>query len=745
MTYRPSTLSRGVALVLLAGVLVLADVPFGASASAAELKADFHFNDTRTAPTGQTMADIGTGNAFAAAFVDGAVTSRQVLAFPGGNGLSLGTAGLAESGSYSVVLLVRLDSAAPGRRKLLDFAAGSSDAGLYLCDGRLLIELLAATPCFIGPGFAGEWAQVAITRDHLTDEVRAYLGDDQPSAADPGAALALGSELRFFRDDDQLPADEHSGGAVARIRVYDGVLSAAEVAGLDRVDTTAPSVGLSGLPAATNDSVPTFSGGAGTAAGDLGDVTLKIYAGSTASGAPVDSVTVTRSGGSWSADAPTPLEDATYTAQAEQLDAAGNLAVSETRTFTVDTIGAGVSLDTPASGTATNDSTPTYSGAAGNAPDDSASVAVRIRSGTAASGHVLQTLTATRSGASWAVDGSPPLDEGTYTAEAEQSDSAGNVDLSDPVTFTVDLTRPQTSLGSGPPVVTNDTTPEFTFSSQDADQFVCRLYRADDASPPGFAECSSPRVGEPLADGSYVFDVAAVDAAGNQDDTPETRAFRIDTVAPRTTIVVGPADTTGIDAAFVFTANEAATFSCRLDDSPWQPCASPQSYRGLALGPHRFEVRGSDTAGNQEPGPASHAWQVLKPGLRIPAAVAQAIALAREIVQLRNTFKRLSLRRIARRRTIRLTGFDALTAGRVDLRVRALLRRRPRGRIKRVRVAAARHDLAAAGRYPLRAVVTKRGRQLARRRAKLRVELVLTFTDLAGRSLRATMKTTMVR
>jgi hypothetical protein len=745
MNRRPSTSSRGVVLALLAGALVLAGLGSAASASAAELRADFHFNDTRTAPTGQTIADIGTGNAFNAAFVDGAASSRQVLAFPDGNGLSLPTVGLAASGSYSVVLLFRLDSAAPGRRKLLDFSAGSSDAGLYLCDGRLLIELLAATPCPIDAGFAGDWAQVAITRDHLTHEVHAYLGDDQPSTGDQGAALALGSELRFFRDDDQLPADEHSGGAVARIRVYDGVLSAAEVAGLDRVDTTAPAVGLNAPPAATSDPAPTFSGGAGSTAGDLADVTLRIYAGSTASGTPVDSVTVTRTAGAWTATAPAPLADGTYTARAEQADGAGNLGLSEARTFTVDTVGAGVSLDAPADGIATNDSTPTYRGAAGNAPDDSETVTVRVYSGAAASGPVLQTLTATRSGASWTVDGSPPLGEGTYTAQAEQSDLAGNLDLSDPVTFTIDMTRPGTSLTSGPAAVTNNATPEFAFSSQDADGFVCRLYGSNDPGPPGFAACSSPRVGEPLADGSYVFEVAAVDRAGNQDDSPETRAFRIDTVAPRTTIVAGPADTTAVDTAFVFAADEAASFSCRLDDGPWQPCGSPQTYSGLAMGSHRFEVRASDEAGNQEPAPARHAWQVLKPGLRIPATGAQAVALAREIAALRRAFKRMPLRRLARRRAIALKGFDAVTPGIVDFRARALLGRRPRGRIRHVTVAAARYELATAGRYKLAAAVTKRGRRLARRRAKLRVELVLTFTDLAGRSLRAAMKTTMVR
>jgi len=58
---------------------------------------------------------------------------------------------------------------------------------------------------------------------------------------------------------------------------------------------------------------------------------------------------------------------------------------------------------------------PTYSGTAGNDINDSASVTVKIYSGSTVSGAPVQTRVATRSGASWTINGSPALAAGTYS------------------------------------------------------------------------------------------------------------------------------------------------------------------------------------------------------------------------------------------------------------------------------------------------------------------------------------------
>jgi Big-like domain-containing protein/PKD domain-containing protein len=104
------------------------------------------------------------------------------------------------------------------------------------------------------------------------------------------------------------------------------------------VDTTPPSVTLIApdAGAVTADSTPSLSGDAGTADGDSATVSVDIYAGNAASGTPVQTADVARSGGGWSHTAQT-LADGVYTARARQSDSVGHTGHSEARTFTVDT------------------------------------------------------------------------------------------------------------------------------------------------------------------------------------------------------------------------------------------------------------------------------------------------------------------------------------------------------------------------------------------------------------------------
>ena len=101
-------------------------------------------------------------------------------------------------------------------------------------------------------------------------------------------------------------------------------------------DTAAPAVTLT-TPAnnARVGALPRFAGRAGTAPGDSPTVTVKVYPGSTPSGNPVQTLTTTRSGNQWSVTATTALGNGTYTARAEQQDAAGNTGLSAPRIFRV--------------------------------------------------------------------------------------------------------------------------------------------------------------------------------------------------------------------------------------------------------------------------------------------------------------------------------------------------------------------------------------------------------------------------
>ena len=137
------------------------------------------------------------------------------------------------------------------------------------------------------------------------------------------------------------------------------------------IDTTAPAVSLNAVSSLTNDSTPTFGGSAGTASEDSGSVVVFVHAGGSVGGEVVAKVTVSVSAGKWSATS-TALADGTYTVQATQSDAAGNLGSTTAATFTVDATAPAISLNAVPS--LTNDSTPTFGGSAGTASGDSGSV-----------------------------------------------------------------------------------------------------------------------------------------------------------------------------------------------------------------------------------------------------------------------------------------------------------------------------------------------------------------------------------
>ena len=124
--------------------------------------------------------------------------------------------------------------------------------------------------------------------------------------------------------------------------------------------------------------------------------------------------------------------------------------------------------------------------------------------------------------------------------------------------------------------------------------------------------CASPTSYGGLAEGAHVFEVRAVDGVGNADPTPATHAWTVDLTPPQTTITGGVATPTSATSASIpFAASEAgSTFECRLDTAAWTPCSSPEAYAGVAEGPHTFEVRATDAAGNTDPTPASVGWVV---------------------------------------------------------------------------------------------------------------------------------------
>ena len=109
--------------------------------------------------------------------------------------------------------------------------------------------------------------------------------------------------------------------------------------------------------------------------------------------------------------------------------------------WTVDAVRPTLTLRRPVTGSTTSNTRPTFSGSAGTRPGDSRMVVVKLFVGRRISGSAVLALRATVSGWNWSVTSTQPLRRGTYTAQAVQSDQAGNTGASAASTFTV-VTRP---------------------------------------------------------------------------------------------------------------------------------------------------------------------------------------------------------------------------------------------------------------------------------------------------------------
>jgi hypothetical protein len=204
----------------------------GDGAKAATLRAEYRFQSNLSSEIAGApdLADIGQGNSFAFERIPG-LGLQQVLRFPEGNGLSLATPGLVDPSNNSVVVVFRLADT-HGYRRILDFAAGVSDIGLYNLDGRVALYGTHSTSKNIV--LNNSYVEIALTNSAAaggSEEVTVYLNGTEVAAGNAPEGFDLGSgQLRFFRDNatGAYPGEE-SSGAVSCILVYDGTLTANEV------------------------------------------------------------------------------------------------------------------------------------------------------------------------------------------------------------------------------------------------------------------------------------------------------------------------------------------------------------------------------------------------------------------------------------------------------------------------------------------------------------------------------------
>ena len=153
-----------------------------------------------------------------------------MLTFDRGSGLELTPASVAIGSEYTIELVFRFDRL-DGYAKIVDFNNATADCGLYSLDGRM--DFWPITAGFGAAVEADSYAHVVLTRD-ATDTVVAYVNEAKQLSfhdTDDIAVIDANDTLRLFSD-DTVTANEDSSGAVSRIRLYDGPLSAGDVAAL---------------------------------------------------------------------------------------------------------------------------------------------------------------------------------------------------------------------------------------------------------------------------------------------------------------------------------------------------------------------------------------------------------------------------------------------------------------------------------------------------------------------------------
>ena len=160
---------------------------------------------------------------------DGGILGPTSYSFGPNQGLTL-AGGLPNPGVYTIELTCRL-STVTGYRKLIDYENLTLDAGLYTLTGTLnFYPIATSTIVRILPD---QMACITLTRD-ASGVLTGYVDAFQIwSVADPSNLGVVGpaaNVLRFFEDDFVTSQLEASAGVVDRIRVWDGPLTASEVA-----------------------------------------------------------------------------------------------------------------------------------------------------------------------------------------------------------------------------------------------------------------------------------------------------------------------------------------------------------------------------------------------------------------------------------------------------------------------------------------------------------------------------------
>ena len=216
-------------------------------------------------------------------------------------------------------------------------------------------------------------------------------------------------------------------------------------------------------------------------------------------------------------------------------------------------------------------------------------------------------------GAAWQACTSPwvlSLSSGGHDVAVRAVDASGNLSQ----TRTARMYSLDTRITGMPPKVANSRSADFVFTSEHSTAFDCTL----DGKP---TACADGRLQlKALSEGTHLLTVAGRNGTW-VDPVPARWEWTVDTIAPDTTVLGGPAEgstTTATSAEFTLVAPGAVFFACTIDHDPIPCQEGPVRLSGLTPGRHVFEASASDAAGNWYSPAAKRTWTVQAPDRSAP-------------------------------------------------------------------------------------------------------------------------------
>jgi len=202
------------------------------------------------------------------------------------------------------------------------------------------------------------------------------------------------------------------------------------------------------------------------------------------------------------------------------------------------------------------------------------------------------------------------LSDGPQTLLVRALDYQGRAD-SEPLEFrwTVDTLPPVTHLRATPYPGQSPSDAAFQWSCEDVEGCNFR-YRLDGGE---WVDTSHSAVSlKGLSPGPHTISVTAVDTAGNEDPSPATLSWEVDTATPVTTIAQGPYKYTPERSAhFEFiTSREGCSLRYSLNGGDYVAGAHSLGLYDLLDGQHKLRVFATDGFGRAEPSPAVYTWVV---------------------------------------------------------------------------------------------------------------------------------------